>query len=70
MTVWNQWNGMVEWNSGLKYWNLAFTVLRTRVSPWENVGTAAANQAFRVYTPKARCVCHILVLRPQFEFLL
>ena len=19
--VWNQWNGMVEWNSGMEYWN-------------------------------------------------
>ena len=19
--VWNQWNGLVEWNSGMEYWN-------------------------------------------------
>ena len=21
MAVWNQWNGMVEWTSGMEYWN-------------------------------------------------
>ena len=21
LAVWNQWNGMVEWNSGMEYWN-------------------------------------------------
>ena len=23
--VWNQWNGMVEWNSGMQYWNDGMT---------------------------------------------
>ena len=22
MGVWNQWNGMVEWNAGMEYWNI------------------------------------------------
>ena len=21
MGVWNQWNGMLEWNTGMEYWN-------------------------------------------------
>ena len=21
LDVWNQWNGMVEWNTGMEYWN-------------------------------------------------
>ena len=25
--VWNQWNGMVEWNTGMEYWNDPICVL-------------------------------------------